>query len=311
MSAFNAKAARAKRPCPIWVDAFQRDTQHLEADEIGAYFLILMAMWTRESCDFPNDDNRLARVSRVSVRLWKSRIGPVIRAFLSVEGEAVVSKRLRREAAYVEAEVQKQSDRKRGAYAKPQGDNNHDGDNDEKSPNTLKYNERTKSADMTTDEPGYYPSQQPNNPTVKEGGGGSASATANQTYLERVCAASGRPLGSVSVRGKTFLPDEAECALVMQWRDDLQLTEDQIVAEVDRLTRSKRDGPPKTLAYFTDPLARLAGELKSRTPLRPIEGAANDRLSSHDRRSAAATDALRDALHVAGTMRRPSSKDCF
>lgn len=147
---FNPQAARAKRPCPIWVDAFQRDTQHLEADEIGAYFLILMAMWTRESCDFPDDDSRLARVSRVSTRLWKSRVGPVIREFLSASNGAVFSKRLREEAAYVERQVKQQSDRKTG----------------EKSGNSLKYIDAASSADSSTDEPRDYPSQQPNNPTT-------------------------------------------------------------------------------------------------------------------------------------------------
>ncbi len=95
---FNAKASRSKRPFPIWVDAFQRDTQHLQADEIGAYFLILMAMWTRESCDFPDDDNRLARVSRVSVRLWRSRIGPVVKGLFCKENGVFYSKLLRDEA---------------------------------------------------------------------------------------------------------------------------------------------------------------------------------------------------------------------
>lgn len=114
MSGFNAARSRAKRPCPLWVDAFQRDTQHLEADEVGAYFLILMAMWTRESCDFPDDDTRLARVSRVSVRLWKSRIGPVLREFFKTENGSLISKRLREEAAYTERQVKHQSDRKRG-----------------------------------------------------------------------------------------------------------------------------------------------------------------------------------------------------
>jgi Uncharacterized protein conserved in bacteria len=169
---FNAKAARAKRPCPIWVDAFQRDTQHLAVDEIGAYFLILMAMWTRESCDFPDDDNRLARVARVSSRLWKSRIGPVIREFLSVEDGAVISKRLREEAAYVEGEVQKQSDRKRGTYAKPQESSESHGENDEKLRRLLKSNDAARSADISTDaptdNPRNYPSQQPNNPTTQQ-----------------------------------------------------------------------------------------------------------------------------------------------
>ena len=149
MTGFNAKAARAKRPCPIWVDAFQRDTQHLEADEIGAYFLILMAMWTRESCDFPDDDTRLARVSRVSTRLWKSRIGPVIRSFLTASDGAVFSKRLRGEAGYVERQVKQQSDRKSG----------------EKSHKPLEYLDEEQSVDSTTDEPRHHPSQQPNNPT--------------------------------------------------------------------------------------------------------------------------------------------------
>lgn len=91
MSRFNAAAARSKRPCPLWVDAFQRDTQHLEADEVGAYLLILMAMWTRESCDLPDDDTRLARVARVSTRLWRSRIGPVLRPFFHVLENRIIS----------------------------------------------------------------------------------------------------------------------------------------------------------------------------------------------------------------------------
>ena len=112
MTAFDAKSSRTKRPCPIWVDAFQRDTQHLEADEVGAYFLILMAMWTRPTCDFPDDDHRLSRVSRVSLRLWRSRIGPALRPFFhSVDG-VLTSKRLREEATYVERQVQSQSNRK-------------------------------------------------------------------------------------------------------------------------------------------------------------------------------------------------------
>lgn len=146
MAEFNAKAARAKRPCPLWVDAFHRDTQHLAADEVGCYLLILMAMWTRESCDFPDDDRRLAHIARVSLRLWRSRIGPIIRQFLSVDGDALFSKRLREEAAYVERQVTHQSERKKG-------------DNSGKS---LKSNDSDKTADKSTVKPRHHPSQQPN-----------------------------------------------------------------------------------------------------------------------------------------------------
>lgn len=165
---FNAKASRAKRPCPLWVDAFQRDTQHLSADEVGAYMLILMAMWTRESCDLPDDDHRLCRVARVSLRLWRERIGPVIRAFLTADAGVVLQKRLRKEAAFIEAEVQRQSDRKRGAHAEPHGNNDVSQKVAENPANTLINNKTASTMDASTEEPRNHPSQQPNNPTIEE-----------------------------------------------------------------------------------------------------------------------------------------------
>lgn len=158
MADFNAARSRAKRPCPLWVDAFQHDTQHLAADELGAYMLILMSMWTRESCDFPDDDRRLAAVCRVSTRLWKSRIGPVIREFLRAENGVLISERLRKEATYVERQCNLQSERK-SADKKA-----------EKSRKSLKNNNQGQTTDASTDtsmeeprdEPRTHPSQQPN-----------------------------------------------------------------------------------------------------------------------------------------------------
>ncbi len=114
MAEFDPRRARAKRPVPMWADAFLRDTQHLQADEIGAYHLILYAMWKRPTCDFPDDDRRLAAAGRVSLRLWKSRIGPEIRAFLIAEDGVLYSERLRKEAAYTERQVLLQHTRKTG-----------------------------------------------------------------------------------------------------------------------------------------------------------------------------------------------------
>lgn len=105
MKVFNAQRARAKRPLPLWIDAFHRDTQHLAADEVGAYFLILMAMWSRETCDLPDDNSRLAKICRVSKRLWDGRMDAVLRPFFSSESGSLISKRLRAEAARVEARV--------------------------------------------------------------------------------------------------------------------------------------------------------------------------------------------------------------
>jgi uncharacterized protein YdaU (DUF1376 family) len=188
VSDFNAKAARSKRPCPLWVDAFQRDTQHLEADEVGAYMLILMAMWTRETCDFPDDDTRLARVSRVSTRLWKSRIGPVIREFFSVENGTVFSKRLREEATYVERQVTHQSNRKTG----------------EKTPKALKTKDVVKSGDKPPIGPGYYPSQQPNNPTLKEKEDKSSSSLAEADFYEKYLKAHPKPMKDSKIGEEAF-----------------------------------------------------------------------------------------------------------
>lgn len=154
--AFNAKAARTKRPCPIWVDRFQTDTQHLAPDEVGAYFLLLIAMWSRETCDFPDDDHRLARVCRVTPRLWKSRIGGAIRPFLQSDGKAVFQKRLRQEATFVERAVTAQSNRKAGGKSgKPLKD-------------YVVYQSTDYSMDNPTDDLPSYPTQLPNNPTQKE-----------------------------------------------------------------------------------------------------------------------------------------------
>ena len=181
---FDAKRSRAKRPCPVWVDAFLRDTQELEADEIGAYFLILMAMWVRPSCDFPDDERKLARVCRVSARLWRSRIGPTILPFFIVEDGVVSSKRLRQEAAFVEEFVTKQHRRassaedgenaEKSTYAKPQGTHKRDGVKAENSDKPLKNNEVGAAAAKPRPSRGRC---QPNNPTTQHKGGGKPPPT--------------------------------------------------------------------------------------------------------------------------------------
>lgn len=261
MSRFNAKAARAKRPCPIWVDRFQTDTQHLEADEVGAYFLLLMAMWTRESCDFPDDDNRLARVCRVSPRLWKSRIGPVIRAFLQTDGRMVFQKRLREEASFVERQVQQQSDRKVG----------------EKPDNPLKNIDAGQSADNSTDQPRDYPSQQPNNPTL-DGGGGSAGARDPQpdeaseakTLRERMLEAMGLDPSGLTGKGGAMLGTQADMLEANRWCADLDLTPDEVLAVVAEAMQRKPDGPPSRFSYFTKAMQRYAAaKAQTATPLTP------------------------------------------
>lgn len=303
---FNAKAARAKRPCPLWVDAFQRDTQHLAADEVGAYMLILMAMWTRESCDFPDDDRRLAQVARVSSRLWQSRIGPVVKAFFRSADGAVFSKRLREEAAYVEKEVQSQSDRKRGTYAKPTVTPDASGENDEKFGKPLKNKGQASSTDDPQKPPRRYPSQQPNNPTV-EGGGDSAGASASPRpspdFRARILGAMGIGLDGV-VGPSRFIGSQADMAEAARWLSLPGMTEDIVVREISQVCAAKRDGPPTRFRYFTGSMERLSAELTA-PPLQPAD-ISQHRRPTHGQPSAArafdtAINRLADGI-AAGTV---------
>lgn len=65
---------------PIWVADFMGDTQHLDCIETGAYLLLLFAAWRSPECGLPNDDRKLARLSRCSLKQW-GRIKPAVMAF--------------------------------------------------------------------------------------------------------------------------------------------------------------------------------------------------------------------------------------
>lgn len=274
MTSFNAARARAKRPCPLWVDAFQRDTQHLGADEVGAYMLILMAMWTRESCDFPDDDARLAKVCRVSLRLWKSRIGPVLMPFFHAESGAIYSKRLRIEAEFTERTCKAQSDRKTGSdkksdpYAKPTGNNEHPEENGENSANTLENIERDQSTDVSAESPQNHPTQLPNYPTL-DGGGDSASAPKRMTPRERILEAIGvDPVSGLTGRGGAQLGKQVDMIDAGKWVFDLGLSWDEIITEIRDVMSRKHDGPPSSFKFFEGPMRRLAAA-KAAPPLTP------------------------------------------
>lgn len=153
---FDGKAARAKRPMPVWVDAFVRDTLDLDAEQIGAYNLLLWAMWSRKEMELPDDMKRLAVICRVTPTRLKRHIWPELEGFFEVTDGKVWQKRLKKESIYVEGICEQQSRKKKG----------------KKSANPRKTNEPTQSADdpqinhgLPADQTTDNPTQQPNNPT--------------------------------------------------------------------------------------------------------------------------------------------------
>lgn len=326
MTDCNARRARAKRPMPLWVDAFIRDTPHLQADEIGAYMMLLAAMWTRESCDLPDDDSRLAKIARVSLRLWRSRIGPALRPFFAVEDGALVSPRLRREAEWTEESLAKQSARRRrddteadpprtsraeeGVMRSQKVGLMHSRENAEKSAKAMKSLEPTKSADH----PRYPPTQQPTTYKIY-GGGGHTRARArpvfdspekpkpppDPTFRERLLEAMGLdPSGLTGPTGR-IIGTQADMQEARLWLG-LGLTEDEIVARVAEVMAAKRDGPPGSFRYFRAPMERLAA-LKAAPPLETATPS-NPKGAPHAGRTPRAPAAVPRAERIAAAQQR-------
>lgn len=77
---------------PLYIADFARDTPHLDAEKIGVYLLLIMALWTRGG-SLPNDSAQLASIGRVSRRSWAS-MSPVILEFFTKDGNFLRQKRV-------------------------------------------------------------------------------------------------------------------------------------------------------------------------------------------------------------------------
>jgi uncharacterized protein YdaU (DUF1376 family) len=262
MSHFDAKAARAKRPLPLWVDAFTRDTALLETDEVGAYLKILMTMWSAHACALPNEPRKLAKAAGVSLRLWNSRIGPSIMGFFIDCDEGITQHRLRKEARYVERSVQAQSDRKSGAlpesetYASPQVTPVDPHENAEYLDKPLKNNNVPSSVDDAVVIPPTYPTQQPNNlPKIDDA---DDSAGEELTFREQVIVAAGHDKsGMTATGGRVGKLDD--WAAFEKACFDLSISQPEALRIVAETAHQKRDGPAGSLKYFIPPLREFAG----------------------------------------------------
>jgi len=95
---------------PLFTDAFLADTGHLNAQETGAYLLLLMMAWRSPGCRIPDDDARMARWARVDLRTWR-RIKSAVMEFWALEDGFWTQKRLSKEREIVSkrAEVARQN----------------------------------------------------------------------------------------------------------------------------------------------------------------------------------------------------------
>ena len=85
---------------PLWVSDFLGDTLELDAKEIGAYMLLLMAMWQHKG-RLPSDPKKLQRVARIG-RDWPKVWGSLERYF-ETDGDTISNPRLTKELRKVDA----------------------------------------------------------------------------------------------------------------------------------------------------------------------------------------------------------------
>ncbi|SEP63616.1 Uncharacterized conserved protein YdaU, DUF1376 family [Devosia sp. YR412] len=85
----------------LYVSDFVGDTLQLSTEQIGAYFLMLIALWNAGG-SLPAGEVELARISRMSVKKWRA-VSPELLTFFTLDNEILSHARLSKELQKVEA----------------------------------------------------------------------------------------------------------------------------------------------------------------------------------------------------------------
>lgn len=239
---FDAKSARTRQPMPLWSGAFDRATKEQGPEIIGAYMLILMAMWEAKSCDLPADEKHLAWVAKVSTTIWRRKYAPIIMPMLSEENSRIFSKKLQENAEKTEEYCRKQHERKSGKnHAKP-----------------LNVNDAASTADVSADHSAVTPPDEPLPLTInskkKEEEGASArevdfsSLKDDKSDVAVPSVAPGliydlrQAVGVQPHEAGAYWSEATVAAHVEAWRS-FGLTDEQIIAEA-KASREKNPEPP-------------------------------------------------------------------
>lgn len=90
---------------PLFIADYEADTLHLNAEEHGAYLMLLMAYW-KSGKPLPDDPTILARTCRMTRRKW-NRIATKIEPFFARSNGFLVHKRVEAELAHAREISQK------------------------------------------------------------------------------------------------------------------------------------------------------------------------------------------------------------
>jgi len=84
----------------LYVSDFVGDTLSLSTEQIGAYLLLLIALWNGDGT-LPADDAKLARITRLSLKKWRSAAAELM-PFFDVDQGRITHSRLTKELQKVE-----------------------------------------------------------------------------------------------------------------------------------------------------------------------------------------------------------------
>lgn len=90
---------------PLYVADYLADAAHLSTLQHGAYMLLIMTYWQRGE-PLPDQDNRLARIARMSGKEWQDNRADLAE-FFDVEGGVWVHGRIERELEKVRGKSEK------------------------------------------------------------------------------------------------------------------------------------------------------------------------------------------------------------
>jgi 5-methylcytosine-specific restriction endonuclease McrA len=82
---FRPSFSRSGYAMPVRANFLSVNCTHMSAAQVGAYMLILMAIWSTNTCDIPDDDVILARVCRTTKTIWKRHYSQAVRSLLKSE----------------------------------------------------------------------------------------------------------------------------------------------------------------------------------------------------------------------------------
>jgi len=230
--------------------------------EDGAYNRLLRLCWRTPGCKMPNDMAWIFRQVRAVSKDDKAAVATVLGEFFTRGRGKIWNERLLEVHVQVSVAHENKSEAgKKGAAAKALKSNKTEASTAKPLPKQPLSNQ-TKNQSQTE---------------IEEGGGGGAGEIS--TFREQILSACNvDPVSGLTGQGGRQLGTQADMAEANRWLELPGMTADAICAEVSRLIKAKRDGPPATFKYFTDAMQRLSGAL-TQPALIPTAGTRNDKPS--------------------------------